>query len=108
MVPTMVIPIRNYPVPVYLQLRGPLCAAHAAGFDMNQFCDYMGSWYDMVADHLRDTAKPAVNPFPDDPSFDWEAFIVYPGWEIAPEAECRLEMWDVKTLAAKGMRQRVF
>ena len=63
-VPVIVVPVVDYPIPLYLQFRGALCHAHTAAFTINQFTDHLGSWYEMAADHIRAQRKPAANPFP--------------------------------------------
>ena len=100
--PVMVIPIKDYPVPMYLQFKGELCQQCANSFTIRKYTDWDGSWYTMACDHLRSTAKPATNPFPNDPSFKWEEFIIKPDWEPAPMSECCLQFWSTRTLAAKG------
>jgi hypothetical protein len=105
--PVMVVPIRQWPVPAYVQLKGALCQQCCNAFSMKQFTDIEGDWYTAVCDHLRSVAKPAVNPYPNDPDFDWEYHVLRPDWEPAPMVECVLQFWKVETLAAKGMSQRV-
>lgn len=100
--PVVYVPIRNWPVPLYLQYKGALCDQCACAFNINKFTDWNGSWYDMACDHLRSIRKPAVNPFPDDKDFSWEEFIIKPDWEPAPKEECTLHFWRLETLAAKG------
>lgn len=120
-IPVMVVPIiyrlakypqrvLHWPQPLYLQYKGPLCAAHARAFTMRDYNDYCGGpgWYEMVGDHLRSHKKPAKNPFPNDPTFEWEEWIINPNWEPAPVEECKLQLWDVKTLYARGMSQRLW
>ena len=102
-VPVMAIPIVNWPgAPAYLQFKGCLCKSHTLAFTMSDFANHMGDWYDYVSDLLRATRKPAVNPFPNNPSFKWEDFIVNPNFEPVPREQCRLEFWRPETLAAKG------
>lgn len=103
--PVMTVPVRNYPLPLYLQFRGTICQKCANGFTMKTYTDYMGSWYDMACDHLRSVKKPAVNPYPNDPDFKWEEFIIKPDWEPVPMEECVLKFWRKKSLAAKSMTQ---
>ena len=107
-VPVMVIPIKNYPLPAYSQLRGALCHQCAAAFNINKFTDYQGSWYVHVCDYLRDLKKPAVNPFPTVPTFKGEDFIIEPNWEPAKIEDCYLQLWKLETLVAKGMRQKLW
>lgn len=107
-VPAIVVPIVGWPVPLYLQFRGALCHSHTASFTLAKFTDYYGAWYDMVGDQLRDMRKPAVNPFPDDPNFKWSEFIINPRWEPVPIAECYVQFWDPKSLAAKGATARLW
>jgi hypothetical protein len=76
---------------------------------MDKFTDYQGAWHDAICDHLRGMKKPAVNPFPNDPSFKWEEFIINPDWEPSPKAECHLQFWSLeKLMAATGMKQKLF
>lgn len=104
-VPAIVVPVVGYPIPYYLRFRGALCHAHTAAFTIEKFTDYFGSWYDLAGDHLRSMRKPAVNPYPNDPSFDWEAFIINPNFEPVPKDQCYVQFWEARCLAAKGARQ---
>lgn len=106
-VPVIYIPIKRWPLPMYLQYKGALCQKHLAAFSLAKFTDYLGSWYDMAADHLRSHRVPAKNPFPDDPSFKWEDFIIDPKFEPVPQEQCFVKFWKPETLAAKGLSQRM-
>lgn len=101
-VPVVVVPILNWPVPFYLQFRGGLCYEHTMAFDLNKFTDYFGAWYDLAGDTLRSAAKPAVNPFLDNPNFKWESWIIDPKWEPAPKDQCEIKFWKPSCLDAKG------
>jgi len=106
-VPVMLVPIRNWPIPAYVQFKGALCQQCANTFTPAWFTSMERDWYTAVCDHLRSIAKPATNPFPGDSSFKWEEFIIKPGWEPAPEEECILQFWSVKSLEAKGAHQHI-
>lgn len=105
--PVVIIPIKNWPTPMYLQYSGILCQQCANSFTMKNYTDYDGSWYDMACDDLRSVAKPSNNPYPNDPEFNWEAFTIRPGWDPVPKDECYLQFWKSKTLMAKSARQRL-
>jgi len=107
-VPVIYVPIINWPTPWYLRFRGGLCHNCTCAFTIEKFGDYFGSWYDMAGDKLRAMKKPAVNPFPDDPNFKWEEFIINPNWEPAPIEQCVLKFWKPETLAAKGASQKIW
>lgn len=108
-VPVVEVPIVGYPLPVRLQAKFGLCDRHAAAFNLNKYTDFAGAWYEMVCDQLRMIKKPAVNPYPEDPSFRWEEWIIDPDWHAAPKAECRLMMWDIRILqGSKGMKQKLW
>lgn len=108
-VPVVTIPIRNWPIPMYTLLRGALCDSCRKAFSLEKFTDYMGSWYDSACDQLRARRKPAKNPFPDDPEFKWEEFIIDPHWDPAPMVECTLAMWRLEAvLQMKGLKQKPF
>lgn len=105
--PVMVVPIKHWPFPAYLQYKGALCNQCALAFNINKFTDWNGSWYDMICDEIRAYTKPATNPFPGDANFKWEEFKLSPNYEPAPKDECHLQFWRLETLAAKGMHQRI-
>lgn len=104
--PVMVVPIKRWPQPLYLQYKGTLCNRCAFVFTMKDYTDYDGSWYDAAADALRSYRPPAVNPFPGDPSFKWEDFKLNPNYEPVPREQCVLQFWKVETLAAKSAHVR--
>lgn len=105
-VPAIVVPIVGYPVPLYLQFKGAICHAHTAAFTLTTFADHFGpEWYNLAADHLRSIRKPAVNPYPHDPDFKFEEWIINPNWEPAPKEQCFIQFWEPQTLAAKGAHQ---
>lgn len=97
--PVIVLPIKGYPVPVYMQSKECLCQLCANAFDLRKVNP---GWYEAACDHLRSIKKPAENPFPNDPSFKWDEFIIRPDWEPAPREECEVQFWAIRTLAAKG------
>lgn len=107
-VPVVMVPLKNWPIPGYLVFRGALCREHTVAFSLSTFTDWNGSWYEMFCDDLRAIRKPATNPFPDDPNFKWDEFIITPDWEPAAKSECEVKFWDPGSLAAKGMRQRLW
>lgn len=107
-VPALVVPVLNYPVPLYLRFRGALCQEHRSSFTLNTFAQHFGpEWYELAADHLRAVKKPAVNPYPNDASFtaNWESFIINPNFEPAPKEQCYVQFWAVGSLAAKAAHQ---
>lgn len=106
-IPTMVIPIKNHPLPVYMQARFALCRDHALAFTMREYDDIAGrqGWYEAAADMIRARKKPAVNPFPNDPNFQFRPFIVTPNWEPVPKEQCYIIFQDVRVLDAKGLSQ---
>lgn len=107
-VPVIVVPVIGYPAPLYLRFKGALCRPHVHAFNMETFVNHYGpQWYEMAADHLRSVRKPAINPFPDDPSFKWEDFIIDPNFEAVPKEECFIQFWAVETLAAKGAHKSI-
>jgi len=101
-VPAIEVPIVNWPVPAYMMLHGPLCRECAMAFSLAKFTDYEGSWYDRIADELRAVRKPAVNPYPDDPSFRWDYHIINPNFEPVPRDQCKLQFWTLESVFAKG------
>ena len=103
-VPVVIVPILNYPQPTYLRYKGALCNQCASAFTMRKFEDEESGWYEAACDRLRSIRKPAANPFPNDPSFKFEEFIIKPDWEPAPKEQCRVVFWKPETLAAKGAR----
>lgn len=107
-VPAIVVPIINWPIPFYLRFRGALCHSHTAAFDINKFTDYYGAWYDLIGDQMRSMRKPAANPYPNDPNFNWEAFIINPNWEPAPKEQCYVQFWDPSVLGAKGAHGKIW
>lgn len=108
-VPVVIIPIVGWPTPVKLQARFALCVQHTAAFTLNDWTDFAGGWYEMVCDQLREKRKPAENPYPDDPDFKWEEWIIDPNWHAAPRDQCRVEMYDIAVLQkSRGMRQKLW
>lgn len=103
--PVMVVPVKNWPSPLYLQYRGALCEQCAFTFTMKDYTDYDSSWYDMAADHLRSFRQLSQNPFPNDPDFKFEPVILHPGYDPVPQEECYLQFWDVRTLESKAAHQ---
>lgn len=105
--PVVYVPIKLYPTPLYMQYRGVLCQQCANVFTLKRFTEMYGAvdWYTVACDQLRSVRKPAANPYPDDPSFKWEEFILNPNWEPAPREECTIKFWRRETLAAKGAHQ---
>ncbi len=107
-VPVIMVPVMGYPIPYYLRFNGALCHAHTASFTLAKFAEIYGpEWYEVAADGLRATRKPATNPFPDDPDFHWESFILNPNFEPAPKNQCRVIFWEPQTLATKGAHQKL-
>lgn len=108
-VPAIVVPIKRWPIPWYLRFRGALCRQHTCAFTIKTFTDHFGpDWYELAADALRARRAPAKNPFPDDPSFKWEEFIIDPKFDPVAKEECYVQFWEPKTLAAKGGRQKLW
>ena len=105
--PVVVIALKNYPIPGYLQFKGVLCRECAAAFTLKTFTAYDGEWYDRFCDHIKSIKKPATNPFPDEPSFKWEEFIIKPNWEPVPKEQCEIQFWKAGTLAAKSAKMRL-
>lgn len=105
--PVMVIPILNWPQPMYMQFKGTLCNQCAYTFTLKDYTDYDGSWYDAAGDALRSYRPPAQNPFPDDPNFKWEAFKLNPNFQPVPREQCTLQFWKAETLAAKSAHVRI-
>lgn len=107
-VPAIVVPIVQYPIPLYIRFRGAICRQHSASFNLKTFADHFGpQWYELAADHLRSLRKPAVNPYPNDPDFKFEDWIINPNFEPYPKEQCFVQFWGVGTLAAKGARQKL-
>lgn len=117
--PVVVVPVLNHSIPAYLCLREGLCQAHAASFSLNDYTDYDGSWYDMVRADIEGVTKTLRQHRPEDMKIDrrgfavWgeptgPEFIVKNNYKVAPIEQCRLEMWDMRTLEAKSMRQKLF
>lgn len=111
-VPVVEVPIRDYPQPVRLVAGFGLCERHAAAFTMREWDDVAdvtgkgGGWYEMVADQLRGRRKPASNPFPEDPSFKWEEWIIDPNWHAAAKDQCLVKFYSVAVLqGSRGMHQ---
>jgi hypothetical protein len=102
-IPVMVVPIKGWPVPLYLQYKGGLCNNCAAAFNINKFTDWDGSWYDMACDTLRSYRKPAINPFPGLADFKWEDHILNPEFDPEPKDKCYIQFWKLETLKATGM-----
>lgn len=105
--PVVEIPIKNTPRRMRLQATFGLCNQCAFAFTLNKFTDYDGAWYDMACDQLRAYRVAGKNPFPDDPDFNFQEFLINPDYDPVPKEQCVLKFWRIETLMAKGMSERI-